>query len=470
MLKRYSLIFHLGDYVKINFAVILVLVFIFAVAPVCATNIGLPVTKLTPDQTSYTPGEKVTVTADVPLISKGISTFPGTDSIRVQTDLDNPTWAYTVKVNNKGQMQTVNRQLVTISGYMLDYPNQDTVSLSIVLKGTVPSVSENSKIVLFSIEQLDGSGNTLYGSKYEWDGVVIPNKEKALAQESIDKTNAALEKTASYINDFKVNHNMGNDAQVISIEKKVESAKPSLNLANNYLASGEYDKAKRVAEVALSEASGALANAESLYEELSTGKTQTVGGDIGNYIVYSNVDGAQVYFNDDYKGVISGGELTVPVYVTGTPYTTYTVKKDGYTPFTAQITDYPTAGGTVKLHATLTPESTSTHVGGNIGNYIVYCNIDGAQVYFNNDYKGIISGGELIVSVYVTGTPYTTYLVKKDGYIPFTAQITDYPAAGEAVKLYSTLTPTHATPLSSVSIFAGLVLGILGIAYLAKRE
>lgn len=80
-----------------------------------------------------------------------------------------------------------------------------------------------------------------------------------------------------------------------------------------------------------------------------------IGGSTGYYTVYANVNGASVFFNNDLKGTIADGELTVQVYTTGTPYTTYRVSMNGYSDFTGQITDYPGQGETVKLYATLQP-------------------------------------------------------------------------------------------------------------------
>jgi hypothetical protein len=80
----------------------------------------------------------------------------------------------------------------------------------------------------------------------------------------------------------------------------------------------------------------------------------TIGGDIGYYQVNANVAGAEVSFNDDDKGTTGeDGTLTVEVYVTGTPYTSYSVAKEGYETFTAEITQYPAKGETVQLQADL---------------------------------------------------------------------------------------------------------------------
>ena len=321
------------------------------VQSVAAANIQEPVTKVTPAQTSYTPGDKVTVTAEIPFATTGGSTFPGQHSIRAYTDLDNPEWVYTVKINGHGQEQTVSRQVLTISGYMLDYPSQNTIALSIVLTGTIPSMPTSGEKAIFSIEQINENGNTVSGSHYEVDVmVVIPEDidklraivesdlgtfeteitdklktgvdtsqaqakydaarekwiqsatasyatakvllddaqklitdgktqlERAWAQKSIDETTAALERTAFYITDFKVNRSMTNDPKVINIETKVESAQSSLNSANGLMANENYAQAYTVAESAHVKASEALASAEALYAEVSKGIIPDLGG------------------------------------------------------------------------------------------------------------------------------------------------------------------------------------------------
>ncbi|ABS56693.1 hypothetical protein Mboo_2179 [Methanoregula boonei 6A8] len=182
----------------------------------------------------------------------------------------------------------------------------------------------------------------------------------------------------------------------------------------------------------------------------------TIGGAEGWYQVNCNVDGATVYFDNQYMGTITGGSLTVPVYSTGTPYQTFSVSASGYTTYTGQITAYPSKGGTVNLYATLTavvPTTTASVIGGAQGWYQVYCNVNGASVYFNGQYMGVISGGSLTVPVYATGTPYTTYSVSESGYTTYTGQITGYPSKGETVDLYATL--NAAVPTTTAAPIGG---------------
>ncbi|HVP95864.1 PEGA domain-containing protein [Methanoregula sp.] len=82
---------------------------------------------------------------------------------------------------------------------------------------------------------------------------------------------------------------------------------------------------------------------------------QLIGGDMGTYLVTANVEGANVTFDADYKGAITGGQLAVPVYTTGTPYRTITVQAPGYADYTANITQYPGKNETVDIPVTLVP-------------------------------------------------------------------------------------------------------------------
>lgn len=201
-----------------------------------------------------------------------------------------------------------------------------------------------------------------------------------------------------------------------------------------------------------------------------------VGGDKAWFLIHSNVDGASVFFGGEYQGVTTNGELYVEYFTTGTPVTYFMVTKDGYSPYTGQITHYPAKGEVVDLYATLQPAEPTPMpppIGGSIGWYTVYANVDGASVYFDNDLKGTTANGELTVQVYVTATPYQTFRVSKAGYSDFTSQITDWPAAGETIKLHANLQPVAPTqpqpsPVSVLTIVAGAFGAAVLLAFRRK--
>jgi hypothetical protein len=201
----------------------------------------------------------------------------------------------------------------------------------------------------------------------------------------------------------------------------------------------------------------------------------TIGGDAGWFVIHGNVNGASVYFDNSYKGMISGGVLNVQVYTTGTPFSTYRVEKTGYATASGYLPSPPAKGSTRDVYVTLntvtTPTPAGTTIGGNQGWYVIHANVDGAEVTLDNEKKGVISQGTLTVSIYSTGTPYRTLNVKKEGYVPFTSSITSIPGKGETVDLYATLNPVPTTspttsPTTLPTTYAPLPLEITGLAVL----
>jgi hypothetical protein len=211
-----------------------------------------------------------------------------------------------------------------------------------------------------------------------------------------------------------------------------------------------------------------------------------VGGDVGWYLVHCNVNGATVLFDSTNRGEISQGILYVPMYSTGTPSKTFTLQKEGYTPYTGNIPQVPDKGKTIDLYGTLNPVPTATATatipqqpeGGDIGYYKVHCNVDGAMVSFNNEEKGKIANGTLIVMAYTTGTPYKTFTVYKPGYVAYTGAVEKTPKKGEVIDLYAMLTlqvqdssgtptPAQKSPLPGEVCITAIVSII---AYLSVRS
>lgn len=206
---------------------------------------------------------------------------------------------------------------------------------------------------------------------------------------------------------------------------------------------------------------------------------ETMGGSTGYYTIHCGTNGASVYFDNTYKGVISNGVLSVMVYTTATPYSTYSVSAGGYNTAAGSLPSI-SAGQIRDIYVTLSPTTVVTTAtvppaGSGQGTYAIYCTIDGAKVYFDNTYQGTITNGVLYDSVSVTGTPYTTYRIEADGYVTKSGSITQYPSAGEIVTMTVNLTKVPATTVPATTkapLSLGVVLaGLIGAAVLvmAKR-
>jgi hypothetical protein len=115
-----------------------------------------------------------------------------------------------------------------------------------------------------------------------------------------------------------------------------------------------------------------------------------IGGGEGWIEIRCNVDGARVYFDGAEKGVINGGSLTVSVYTTATPYSSFSVEKSGYTPYSGGLS-MPAEGETKTYYATLNPIPTPAPPAPpvNYGSIHVESSPSGSSVYFNGNYRGI---------------------------------------------------------------------------------
>jgi hypothetical protein len=213
---------------------------------------------------------------------------------------------------------------------------------------------------------------------------------------------------------------------------------------------GYYDKTGSIPEPMMGQTSDITIDATLTQKPVGSGK--------GWFTVHANTDGASVAFDGVTKGTISGGVFSLEVASTGTPLTSYTVSKSGYVTYEGSISRMPAAGETIDLHATLNPVPTSATptpvpttsqapIGGDAGWYMVSCNVNGASVYLDSSYKGVIADGTLSVQVYSTGTPYKTYRVEKAGYVTATGSLPVAPAKGQTVPVKVTLVPAStATP------------------------
>ena len=117
------------------------------------------------------------------------------------------------------------------------------------------------------------------------------------------------------------------------------------------------------------------------------GTVTATDGTPGWYIIHCNQNDAMVYFDGNYIGTITAGELSVSVPATGTHYSYLTVKKDGYYTATQPISEVPAAGETVNIYITLNPkpDQTSSY---QTGSLYVTSTPTGAFIHLNNVYQG----------------------------------------------------------------------------------
>ena len=161
-----------------------------------------------------------------------------------------------------------------------------------------------------------------------------------------------------------------------------------------------------------------------------------IGGGEGWIQIQCNVDGASVSFNGEYKGVISGGSLTVPVYTTGTPFTSFSVSKPGYMPYDGALT-MPAEGQTSTYYATLNPIATPTVMPPvRYGSISVESSPSGADIYFDGNYRG---RAPLTISDIWPGV--YTIAAEMNGYRTYTT--TTSVSSDQRSSVYCTLNPVN---------------------------
>ena len=172
-----------------------------------------------------------------------------------------------------------------------------------------------------------------------------------------------------------------------------------------------------------------------------------VGGGKGYIDVYSNVDGASVYFNGEYKGTTSGGVLSVGVSPTGTPVTTIMVSKSGYTTWTGAPSKMPSDGEHVAVNADLQPVTTvpTTTPPVTTGTIYAQSSPSGAAIYLNGNFYGYSP-------VTIPNLAPGSYSMKAalSGYSPDTQVITVY--AGQTATYYPVLQPSPQPPRNTGTV------------------
>jgi len=172
-----------------------------------------------------------------------------------------------------------------------------------------------------------------------------------------------------------------------------------------------------------------------------------VGGGKGYIDVYSNVNGASVYFNGNYEGQISAGVLSVGVSPTGSPVTTILVSKAGYNSWTGAPSHMPADGEHVAVNANLQPITTvtTTPPQPTTGTIYAQSSPSGAAIYLNGNFYGY---SPVTIPNLVAGS----YSMKASlsGYTPDTRVVTV--AAGQTTTYYPTLQPSPPPPRSTGTV------------------
>lgn len=173
----------------------------------------------------------------------------------------------------------------------------------------------------------------------------------------------------------------------------------------------------------------------------------TIGGDMGTYRIHCNVEGAQVSFDGELKGSISQGILDVPVYVTGTPYRSYTVEKEGYYNYTGPINSVPGSGKVIHIYVTMTAVPLIPY-----GTLHVLVSPADSKVSLDGNPTGDVPVNGVLI-LYNIKPGEHTLVVEKGGYITVTEGV--YMPNNGVVQVPVNLQPVQYGSISVTSVPAG---------------
>jgi hypothetical protein len=180
---------------------------------------------------------------------------------------------------------------------------------------------------------------------------------------------------------------------------------------------------------------------------LPAAATDGIGGNQGYFSITSTPAGAAISFDGFYAGTTPA---TIPVYTTASPQHTISLSLEGYQSWVKTYIGNPLPGEAIPIHADLVfiPVTQPTRLpGSGKGYYTIASSPTGANVYFDNVYKGLTP---VTVELSPTGTPGHTIRVTLSGYQDWIAAYQGNPEDGQTIQVMAYLTPV--TQYGSVSV------------------
>jgi hypothetical protein len=140
-----------------SFIVILLFLALLAITPVLAgVDVGYVNVKPAGDLVSG----KTNVTVDfaIDFISTAGETFPSEENLLLATQLDNPTWSYSIILDGvENTRPSSSKNQLELTGWELSYKNKEE-QVKVSLKGTAPKTDKSKQIEVISVSTASANG------------------------------------------------------------------------------------------------------------------------------------------------------------------------------------------------------------------------------------------------------------------------------------------------------------------------
>ena len=175
---------------------------------------------------SMTPGTPVTVSYRVDFTASADETFPGTNELDMSTDLDKPSWTYSLVLDGVETPQPPSTgRMLSVSGWILSYPASVEESLKVNLEGTAPTVPTTSNKTIIQLQEVDSHNNIITNTVVKREAVIVNIAE---VQTKVTEKDAALQAFRSHIDEKSA---MGIDTS--EAEAKYSEAQQKIAAAKN---------------------------------------------------------------------------------------------------------------------------------------------------------------------------------------------------------------------------------------------
>ncbi|MDN5340026.1 MAG: hypothetical protein PWQ30_1135 [Euryarchaeota archaeon] len=172
----------------------------------------------------------------------------------------------------------------------------------------------------------------------------------------------------------------------------------------------------------------------------------------GRYVVHwFNGDGAEVYFDGEFRGTIIDTELVVPVDPAAPPAREYTIRDGERLMYTGFVGSAPDAGEVIDLFPqSYQVERPEPGAEVNETGWYLFYGADGENVYIDGKFAGVVEGGTLRVAVNTTLPPSEEFVFRdNEGGTMSRHRFPSLPLPGETVHVYTRVQPA---PHISVSV------------------
>lgn len=201
------------------------------------------------------PGDAVTVSFAINFASSGSETFPSTDSLQFQTDLEKPTWTWTLVLNEvENSRPQVTTKIMSLTGWDISYPGSTSESIKVTLEGTAPSVSSTTNKTLIKVQELDSNQNVLSGSTVTYTTLVVNTRDVAAA------ASTASSSLVTFRSD--IDEKAALDVDTSAAEAKYNEAQQAISNAQS-LAANQYTQAQNY----ITTATNAIKDGETLLDK-----------------------------------------------------------------------------------------------------------------------------------------------------------------------------------------------------------